>query len=109
MQVIAVSPERPKGFEELVWEAHLKRGIEDAEIVMALRVQNERGPSSENWKAYQLNKSHLGKRLFMAPGPVNWGVELHEELQGHAQSLIMAQVAMGLRVRSALLETFLSS
>ncbi len=39
----------------------------------------------------------------MHPGPVNWGVELHPELENDPRSVILEQVTNGVAVRMALL------
>jgi aspartate carbamoyltransferase catalytic subunit len=39
----------------------------------------------------------------MHPGPVNWGVELEASLLNYDKSLILEQVAHGMKIRSRLL------
>jgi len=47
-------------------------------------------------------------QLLLHPGPVNWGVELHPELQVFGQSQILRQVSMGVALRAAVLDLLLS-
>ena len=97
------------------WEhvSSLREGIEGSDFVMSLRVQKERHSAEDKEatadfiKNYQLKSEHLSKeRMFMHPGPVNWGIELHEELQSHPRSLILLQVKYGVDLRRALLSEF---
>ncbi len=91
----------------------LDEAIEDADVVMALRLQKERQrhgliPSLREYiSRYQVNPARLRKAkpdaLLMHPGPVNEGIELSPEVAHGAQSLIEAQVANGVAVRMALL------
>ncbi len=91
----------------------LAEGLSGADFVMSLRVQKERHSVEEKAvtadfiKNFQLKAEHLGKEMmFMHPGPVNWGVELHEELQLHPRSLILLQAKYGVDLRRALLSEF---
>ena len=97
------------------WEyfSSLKKGLEGADFVMALRVQKERQnlddkeATADFIKNFQLKAEHLSKEMmFMHPGPVNWGVELNEELQSNPRSLILLQVKYGVDLRRALLSEF---
>lgn len=91
----------------------LDAAIEDADVVMALRMQKERQqrgliPSLREYIArYQVNAARLRKAkpgaLLMHPGPMNEGIELSPEVAHGAQSLIEEQVANGVAVRMALL------
>lgn len=91
----------------------LAEGLSGADFAMSLRVQKERHSEEEKAvtadfiKNFQLKAEHLGKEMmFMHPGPVNWGVELHEELQSDPQSLILLQAKYGVDLRRALLSEF---
>ena len=91
----------------------LKEGLSGCDFVMSLRVQKERHESVDKEttndfiKKFQLKAEHLTKQMmFLHPGPVNWGVELSEELQSHPQSLILLQVKYGVDLRRALLSEF---
>jgi aspartate carbamoyltransferase catalytic subunit len=94
---------------------HDLEGMGEADVVYALRMQNERMresfvPSLREYTArYQVNARRLGPRqLLMHPGPVNRGVELSPEVIDGPNSLITAQVESGLVVRMAILFELLS-
>jgi aspartate carbamoyltransferase catalytic subunit len=94
-------------------ELDLERLLANVDVVMALRLQKERlsaTESPENLEALvqsvQIKASHLAQYphvKVMHPGPVNWGVELEDEIRTHPQSLISQQVANGVAVRMACL------
>ncbi len=90
-------------------------GIEDADVVYALRMQQERMsesfvPSLREYAArFQIDARRLGPRqLLMHPGPVNRGVELSGEVIDSPRSLITEQVESGLVVRMAILYELLA-
>src|SRR3954465_11047855 len=106
----------PRGIEELGCEvSYSLDGIADAEVVYALRMQQERMeesfvPSLREYAAcFQIDSRRLNPRqLLMHPGPVNRGVELSGEAIDSPQSLITEQVAAGLVVRMAILYELLA-
>ncbi|NPA49097.1 MAG: aspartate carbamoyltransferase catalytic subunit [Thermodesulfobacteria bacterium] len=91
----------------------LEEALKDADVVMALRVQKERHgrelfPSLREYaREFGLNAQKLALAredcLLMHPGPINWGVELHPELENDPRSVILEQVTNGVAVRMALL------
>jgi aspartate carbamoyltransferase catalytic subunit len=90
-------------------------GMEDADVVYALRMQNERMtgsfvPSLREYAArYQIDGSRLRpSQLLMHPGPVNRGVELAGEVVDSPQALIVQQVESGVVVRMAILYELLT-
>jgi aspartate carbamoyltransferase catalytic subunit len=106
----------PRGIEALgpavSYDLH---GIEQADVVYALRMQRERMsesfvPSIREYAArYQIDSRRLSPRqLLMHPGPVNRGVELADEVIDSPQSLITTQVESGLVVRMAILYELLA-
>ena len=107
----------PRGIEALGCEvAHSLDRLEEADVVYALRMQNERMqesfiPSLREYAArFQVDSRRLGPRqLLMHPGPVNRGVELSGETIDSPQSLIAEQVAAGLVVRMAILYELLAA
>jgi aspartate carbamoyltransferase catalytic subunit len=107
----------PRGIEQLGCEvSHSLDGLEEADVVYALRMQNERMgesfvPSLREYAArFQIDSRRLGPRqLLMHPGPVNRGVELSGEVVDSPQSLIAEQVASGLVVRMAILYELLAA
>jgi aspartate carbamoyltransferase catalytic subunit len=90
-------------------------GLDQADVVYALRMQRERMaesfvPSLREYAAlYQVDARRLGPRqLLMHPGPVNRGIELSAEVIDGPNSLISAQVESGLVVRMAILYELLA-
>ena len=90
-------------------------GIENADVIYALRMQKERMgqsliPSLREYAAeYQIDSRRLlPRQLLMHPGPVNRGVELSSDAIDSAQSLITEQVESGLFVRMAILYELLA-
>ncbi|WP_337833433.1 aspartate carbamoyltransferase catalytic subunit [Desulfoprunum benzoelyticum] len=87
--------------------------IEDADVVMALRIQKERQndpliPSLREYSiCYGINRRRLAKAkpdvLVMHPGPINRGVELSPDVADGPSSVILQQVNNGVAVRMALL------
>ncbi|HUB98907.1 MAG TPA: aspartate carbamoyltransferase catalytic subunit [Solirubrobacterales bacterium] len=106
----------PRGIEELGCAvSHSLDGVEEADVVYALRLQHERMaesfiPSLREYAAtFQIDTRRLSPRqLLMHPGPVNRGVELSGEAIDSPQSLIVEQVAAGLVVRMAILYELLA-
>jgi aspartate carbamoyltransferase catalytic subunit len=101
----------PRGVESLgcrvAWSLD---GIEHADVIYALRMQNERMtgayvPSLREYAArFQIDGRRLGPgQLLMHPGPVNRGVELSAEVIDSPQALIVQQVESGVVVRMAVL------
>jgi len=92
----------------------MRAGLQDADIVMMLRLQRERMngsfvPSTQEYFAYfGLDQKKLAyakpDALIMHPGPMNRGVEIDSSVADGAQSLIREQVEMGVAVRMAVLE-----
>jgi aspartate carbamoyltransferase catalytic subunit len=91
----------------------LRSGIEDCDVVIALRLQNERMsgallPSShEYFKAFGLTQAQLGaaspSAIVMHPGPINRGVEIDSAVADGAQSVILPQVTFGIAIRMAVM------
>lgn len=87
--------------------------VEDADVVMALRIQQERQhdpliPSLREYsRFYGVNRRllELAKPdvLIMHPGPINRGVEMSPDVADGPGSVILDQVANGVAVRMALL------
>ena len=107
----------PRGIEQLGCEvSHSLDRLGEADVVYALRMQNERMsesfvPSLREYAAgFQIDSRRLGPRqLLMHPGPVNRGVELAGDVIDSPQSLIAEQVASGLVVRMAILYELLAA
>ena len=106
----------PRGIESLGCRVrHTLDELPSADVVYALRMQNERMtgsfvPSLREYAAqYQINGRRLGPaQLLMHPGPVNRGVELAAEVIDSPQALISEQVESGVVVRMAVLYELLA-
>lgn len=87
----------------------LEDGLRDADAVMALRVQLERGAESfaDYVARWRLDERRMSLALpdapILHPGPTNEGVELTSELANGPRSLIGRQVENGVPVRMAVL------
>ena len=106
----------PRGIETLGCEVRWSLdGLEQADVVYALRMQHERMtgsyvPSLREYAArYQIDSRRLSPhQLLMHPGPVNRGVELSSEVIDSPQALIVDQVESGVVVRMAVLYELLT-
>jgi aspartate carbamoyltransferase catalytic subunit len=91
----------------------MRAGLRDCDVVVMLRLQNERMrgallPSAQEFfKNYGLtsDKLALAKKdaIVMHPGPINRGVELDPAVADGERSVILDQVTYGVAVRMALL------
>ncbi|HJP72163.1 MAG TPA: aspartate carbamoyltransferase catalytic subunit [Candidatus Limnocylindria bacterium] len=86
----------------------LEDGLRDADAVMALRVQLERGAEMGDYVAnWRLDGERMALALpgapILHPGPTNEGVELTAELANGPRSLIGRQVENGVPIRMAVL------
>ncbi len=117
VRVVAPPTLMPGAIGQLGVEAttDMKKGLGDADIVMMLRLQNERMngryvPSiREYFRFYGLDYRKLEAAkpdaLIMHPGPMNRGVEIDSEVaDDYGRSLIQEQVEMGVAVRMACLD-----
>jgi aspartate carbamoyltransferase catalytic subunit len=95
----------------------LEEALEDADVVLVLRVQTERmhepSISSEDYVlGYQLNAARLRRAkpaaLVLHPGPMNRGIEITPEVADGTQSCVLEQVTNGIAVRMALLFLLIS-
>ena len=95
----------------------LEEAIEDADVILVLRVQTERmhEPSISNEDyvlGYQLNAERLRRAkpnaLVLHPGPMNRGSEISPEVADGPQSCVLEQVTNGIAVRMALLFLLIS-
>jgi aspartate carbamoyltransferase catalytic subunit len=94
-------------------ENEIEPALENADVVMLLRLQIERQQSGllpslrEYIDKYQLTPERLSlakpHALVMHPGPINEGIEVSPEIAHGAQSVIEEQVANGVAIRMALL------
>jgi aspartate carbamoyltransferase catalytic subunit len=118
VRVAGPPPMLPPAVESLGVKAFtsLREALEGADVVMALRIQNERlegscFPSIREYSAtYGVDRAklHYAKddAIVMHPGPVNRGVELSHELTDERPSVILDQVRNGVAIRMAVLYLF---
>lgn len=93
----------------------MEEGLEQADVVMALRLQKERMQESEipdPQKFFQLfglteERLQVAKpdALVMHPGPLNRGVEIESAVADSPRSVILQQVKNGVAMRMAIMET----
>jgi aspartate carbamoyltransferase catalytic subunit len=91
----------------------MSEGIRGADVIIMLRLQNERMsgamlPSAgEFFKNYGLTPEKLAlahpEAIVMHPGPINRGVEIHSDVADGKQSVILPQVTFGIAVRMAVM------
>lgn len=97
----------------------MRKGIEDCDIIMMLRIQQERMDGNfipsvrEFFHFWGLDEEKLKHAkpdaLVMHPGPINRGVEIDSQLADDVErSLILDQVEMGVAIRQAVLELLAS-
>ena len=95
--------------------ANLEDGLQDADVVMALRIQRERIgkldgiPGIDEYFAnfgISQERMKLAKpdAIVMHPGPMNRGIEIEGVVADSPQSMIARQVTNGVAVRMAVLE-----
>jgi len=92
---------------------NLEKAIEDADVIMMLRIQLERQAKNffpslrEYTNLYGLDQKKFEKAkkkpIIMHPGPINRGVEISSEIADSVQSVILKQVENGVAVRMAVL------
>jgi aspartate carbamoyltransferase catalytic subunit len=97
----------------------LEDGIRGADVVIMLRLQNERMrgallPSAQEYfRNYGLTPERLRlakpDAIVMHPGPMNRGVEIDSHVADGTQSVILPQVTFGIAVRMAVLSIAASS
>ena len=98
---------------EIEMDTDFDRAIEDADVVMALRLQAERQESGflpslrEYVRRWQLTERRLALAkpgaLVMHPGPMNEGIEISSGIAHGGASVIEEQVTSGVAIRMALL------
>src|SRR3970282_1880451 len=91
----------------------MEQGLRDVDVVIMLRLQNERMdgallPSAQEFfKYYGLRPDKLARAkpdaIVMHPGPMNRGVEIDSSVADGAHSVILSQVTFGIAVRMAVM------
>jgi aspartate carbamoyltransferase catalytic subunit len=115
VRVIAPKTLLPADVEKLgVQVFHdMKAGLKDVDVIMMLRLQNERMtgamlPSAQEYfKTFGLTQEKLSyakkDAIVMHPGPMNRGVEIDSSVADGKQSVILPQVTYGIAVRMAVM------
>ena len=115
----------PRGIEQIGGEltrervrivTRLEDGLENADVVMMLRVQSERfeGEAPRFPNTRELSRTFgLSERtlayakpdaIVMHPGPMNRGVEISPQVADGPRAVILQQVSWGVAIRMAILE-----
>ena len=100
------------------YEPELDIALQDADLVIVLRIQNERlteklTVSAEDYiERYQINVDSLQvsspEMILLHPGPVNFGIELNKEVADLENCKIKNQIFNGVGMRMAILTSLFS-
>ena len=116
-EVRAIGPHTllPGGLEQMGVRVFtdMDEGLKDVDVIIMLRLQNERMsgallPSAgEYFKSYGLTPERLAlahpDAIVMHPGPINRGVEFDSKVADGTQAVILPQVTFGIAVRMAVM------
>ncbi|WP_036170071.1 aspartate carbamoyltransferase catalytic subunit [Massilia sp. 9096] len=116
-EVRAIGPHTllPGGLEQMGVRVFtdMDAGLKDVDVIIMLRLQNERMsgallPSAgEYFKSYGLTPERLAlakpDAIVMHPGPMNRGVEIDSAVADGPQAVILPQVTFGIAVRMAVM------
>jgi aspartate carbamoyltransferase catalytic subunit len=92
--------------------ARIDEAVEDADVILTLRVQQERLhepslPAAEYILLYQLNEARLARAkpeaIVLHPGPMVRGMEIESVVADSPRACVLEQVTNGLAIRMALL------
>jgi len=115
VRVIAPKTLLPEHVEKLGVQVYhdMAAGLRDVDVVMMLRLQNERMagamlPSAQEYfKTFGLTQEKLAcakpDAIVMHPGPMNRGIEIDSSVADGRQSVILPQVTYGIAVRMAVM------
>lgn len=121
VRVIAPKTLLPTGVEQMGVHVYhdMAAGLKDVDVVIMLRLQNERMrgarlPSAQEYfKYYGLTQDKLAlarpDAIVMHPGPMNRGVEIDSAVADGKQSVILPQVTYGIAVRMAVMSILASN
>jgi aspartate carbamoyltransferase catalytic subunit len=122
-EVRAIGPHTllPGGLEQMGVRVftNMEEGLKDVDVIIMLRLQNERMsgallPSAgEYFKSYGLTPERLAlaapDAIVMHPGPINRGVEIDSKVADGKQAVILPQVTFGIAVRMAVMSILAGS
>ena len=115
VRVIAPKTLLPAMVENLGVQVYhdMAQGLRDVDVVLMLRLQNERMqgaalPSAQEYfKYYGLTEEKLAHAkpdaIVMHPGPMNRGIEIDSSVADGPHSVILSQVTFGIAVRMAVM------
>jgi aspartate carbamoyltransferase catalytic subunit len=115
VRVIAPKTLLPTGIDRLGVRVFndMREGLRGVDVVMMLRLQNERMqgallPSTQEYfKSWGLTPEKLAlakpDAIVMHPGPMNRGVEIDSAVADGSQAVILPQVTFGIAVRMAVM------
>lgn len=113
IRIAGPKPLLPTTFNGVVVADDLASALQDADVIMALRIQKERITNAEtpNPQAYfqqfglttESIKHAKPNAIIMHPGPINRDIEIASEIADSSQSVILQQVTNGVAVRMAVL------
>jgi aspartate carbamoyltransferase catalytic subunit len=115
LRVIAPKTLLPTMVENLGVKVYhdMSKGLQDVDVVLMLRLQNERMhgavlPSAQEYfKYYGLTEEKLEyakpDAIVMHPGPMNRGIEIDSRVADGRHSVILSQVTFGIAVRMAVM------
>ena len=116
-EVRAIGPRTllPSSLEQMCLRVFndMNEGLKGVDVIIMLRLQNERMtgallPSAQEYfKSYGLTPERLAlakpDAIVMHPGPMNRGVEIDSAVADGSQSVILPQVTFGIAVRMAVM------
>jgi len=115
LRVIGPKTLLPSHVEDLGVQVYhdMAKGLKDVDVVMMLRLQNERMQGAflpspqEFFKSYGLTAEKLAlakpDAIVLHPGPMNRGVEIDSSVADGKQSVILPQVTYGIAIRMAVM------
>ncbi|HEC29783.1 MAG TPA: aspartate carbamoyltransferase catalytic subunit [Gammaproteobacteria bacterium] len=121
VRIVAPRTLIPAKIESLGVHVHhdLESGIRDADVIIMLRLQNERMKSAllpsehEYFHLYGLTEEKLSAArpdaIVMHPGPINRGIEMDSQVADGSRSVILQQVSYGIAVRMAVMSMAMRS
>lgn len=96
----------------------LKEGLNQADVVICLRVQHERLGNDEQFDPSTYRRDYAittqtmnyakADAMVMHPGPINRGMEIDSDVANGVQSFILQQVTNGVYMRMAMIEYLLN-
>ena len=115
LRVIGPKTLLPSHVEDLGVQVYhdMAKGLKDVDVIMMLRLQNERMQGAflpspqEFFKSYGLTVEKLAlakpDAIVLHPGPMNRGVEIDSSVADGKQSVILPQVTFGIAIRMAVM------